>query len=431
MLPFKRARALDLFFFSRYYMNRNLLSRISKKGLPMNQIKNRCLFLFLLLTSISSFCTEYDPLLVVVIMIKNEAPVIRETLRPFVDAGIKDYLIYDTGSTDDTVEITKKFFQDAGIEHAVIKQEDFIDFATSRNHALRAAKESFPNACFLLMPDAEWYIKNGKGLLQFCQEHKDDHDNAYLVRCTMGDSFNFHTQRLIRCRSNLQFVGAVHEGLNEVTIEKVSDDIFFEVGSTKYGKEKSQRRWSRDCELLFKEHQANPQSPRPVFYLAQTYHCLGDLFTAAQWYEKRSAMAGWDEENYITQYRLAQCYEELGKWDQALNSYLKAFSMRPHRAEPLVRLAKHYWASGERALCFLFARRAVELPYPKDDILFVEKNLYDYQRYDVMACVAWYVGEYELGEMAVRQALKAYPTLPHLLNNLNWYMQKKALQAAK
>jgi hypothetical protein len=49
---------------------------------------------------------QADPLLVAVLMIKNEEPVMQMTLQPLVDAGITDFFIYDTGSTDQTIEIT-------------------------------------------------------------------------------------------------------------------------------------------------------------------------------------------------------------------------------------------------------------------------------------------------------------------------------------
>jgi len=51
-----------------------------------------------------------DPLLVVVLMVKNEEDVINATIEPFIKAGIDSYFIFDTGSTDKTVETVKKFF---------------------------------------------------------------------------------------------------------------------------------------------------------------------------------------------------------------------------------------------------------------------------------------------------------------------------------
>ena len=48
-----------------------------------------------------------EPLLVAVLMVKNEAHCIEKTLEPLADGGINDFFILDTGSTDGTPEIIK------------------------------------------------------------------------------------------------------------------------------------------------------------------------------------------------------------------------------------------------------------------------------------------------------------------------------------
>ncbi|MBI2353072.1 hypothetical protein HYV11_02395 [Candidatus Dependentiae bacterium] len=95
--------------------------------------------------------------------------------------------------------------------------------------------------------------------------------------------------------------------------------------------------------------------------------------------------------------------------------------MRPHRVEPLVRLAQHYWEKQQFALSFLFALISTKVPYPTNDILFIEKELYDYSRYDVLGCAAWYVQEFQIGKEAVVEALKIHPNYSHLVRNLNLY----------
>lgn len=364
---------------------------------------------------------EYDPLLVIVIMIKNEASVIKQTLQPYVDAGLNSFLVLDTGSTDDTVLVTKKFFEENHVNRAVIKQEPFVDFATSRSRALQLAQESFPNACFMLMPDAEWYMNNVKSLVKFCELNKYGAEASYLVHIICGQ-LDYYVRRLIRCHTNTYFVGSVHEELNNISLKKVSTDCFFDWRPSTYGQEKSQKRWTRDCAILLKEYEKDPNNARTVFYLAQTYACLGDLKNACFWYERRTKMLGWDEENFIAYYKLAQVYEALGEWDKALAAYFKALSLRPCRAEPLVRLAQHYLDTGDKELCFLFAQRAVELPYPSSDVLFIEKEMYDYTRYDLLGASAWYVGQFNLGEKAVLNAINAHPNERRLYKNLECYV---------
>ena len=355
-------------------------------------------------------------------MVKDEARVIRATLEPYIKAGIDAFVLYDTGSTDDTMAIAQACFEEGGVQHAYIVQDPFINFAVSRNRALEYAEAMFPSATFILMPDAEWYAHNLSALLTFCEQYKDDEDSAYYINMRYPTQ-EFLATRLIRCRTGMRFGGAVHE-----TIMYVSDvsvpDMYFEIGWSDGGREKSYKRWQRDIGLLYEEYLSNPESARTVFYLAQTYDCLGDYENAKEWYKKRISFSGWDEENYMARYRLAQVYERCGEWDNAFISYLSAFSLRPTRAEPLVCIAQHYWDVRDYSLCYLFARRAAEIPYPENDILFIEKEFYVYTRYHILGCVAWYVGEYEVGESAVRKALKAHPHEQQLLVNLGWYALK-------
>lgn len=378
--------------------------------------------------------TENDPLLVVVLMVKNEASVIKATLKPFVDARASTdpnklaFLIFDTGSTDNTISVTKEYFQKNKIHNAIIKQEPFIDFATSRNRGLQLAEEAFPNARFMLMPDAEWYMQNVDGLIEFCQKHKNDSVASYLVRLING-SLDFYTARLIRCRSGVNFVGVVHETLSQVSSVKVPKNCFFDYRPGTIGNEASQKRWSRDLGKLLDAHKNNPRDPRTTFYIAQTYQCLGDLVNAQSWYKLRLTMTwGWDEENFMACYRLAQVCESLGDWNNALCYYLQAFSMRPCRAEPLVRLAQHYYNVNNMELCCLFSQRATEIPYPDKDVLFIDKELYDYTRYDLLGISAWYVHKYKIGKAAVENALKTRHDISRLQKNLAFYQKRSAIK---
>jgi len=375
------------------------------------------------------------PSVVVVIMIKNEEPVIEATLQPFVDAGIQEYLVFDTGSTDKTIEVTQKFFERNNIKHAIIKQEPFIDFATSRNRALILTEENFPNAEFMIMLDAEWYMHGVDKLIDFCDAHKNDQCPSYLVRLIMNETLDFYAPRLIKMSSKSRFYGVVHETLDNTTKEKAPAAAYFEVTTSRFGREKSKNRWYRDKDLLLNEHLKNPKDARTVFYLAQTYDCLEDPENARKYYKIRIKTPGWYEENFVTLYRLAQVDENLGNrekdngnmglaeeyYKEAYYYYLEAYQNRPVRVESLIKFAQFCWFHDKKELCYMLAKRACEIPYPETDILFVEKNLYDFIRWDLLGISAWYVGEYAIGKAAVLKAMEACPNMPHLKQNLEYY----------
>lgn len=378
-------------------------------------------------------CEQHD-IFTVVLMVKNEQSSIEDTLKPFVEAGLHSFLIFDTGSTDATISVAEAFFKRNNVKHYVIEEEPFIDFATSRNHALDVAEAAFPNSPFFLMPDAEWYTHNVKGLIDFCWQELDKDTPCYLIRI-VNESIDFTVPRLIRAKSKSRFQGLVHEIIPVLGSVRAPSDIYFELGMSHYGFEKSRKRWERDVVLLLREHRANPTHPRTTFYLAQTYECLGELQTAYEYYKMRAGQDGWIEENYETFYRLGQLTERLSAvdsaytWDMAFDYYATAHNIMPHRAEPLVRMAAHYWPDGvgplNLALCYLFAKRACELPYPTNDLLFVDPTTYNYKRYELLSKSAWHVGDFENGEVATRNALQARE-MPHLFSNLAAYIGRRA-----
>lgn len=377
--------------------------------------------------------TAYDPLLVVVLMVKNEETVMRATLQPFIDAGINDYLIFDTGSTDNTIQVTRDFFDEYGITHGYILQEPFIDFATSRNRALDLAQERFPQAAFMLMLDAEWYLNDACALLEFCETclKRGDLYSSYLVHI-VNEALDNYTCRLLRCNRGLRFGGVVHETITQSTHVKVPDTIFFQYLPEQIGVEKTLARFSRDRELLLKEHIRKPDCTRTLFYLARTCEDLGDLTMAYDFYKKRVEMVGWDEEDFIVHYRLAETIKKLVfhekntdySWSEALVYYLKAYQMRSHRAEPLIAIADYYVQMNEMDTAFLFAKAAAQMAYPEKDILFVEKYLYNYYRYELLARSAWYIDEFEMGEWAARKAYEAYPNYKYARINMDCYARR-------
>ena len=404
-----------------------------------------------------------DSLLAVVLMVKDEKEVLVETLDPLVKGGIKRFLLFDTGSTDGTQDIARDYFKKEGLTHAYVLEEPFIDFATSRNHALSAAEDLFPEITFMIMPDAEWHIYGTKELLQFCAQEKNGSDSCYFLyqrsfHADGREAQRLTVPRLIRAKAHVRFVGPVHEVPDHIPAITVPITTYITHQQCVRGIEKTTQRFHRDITLLLKELEKDPTNTRALFYLAQTYECLGDWENAYTYYKKRAAIQGWSEENFMTHLRLGNVAQKLFPKEKehivlppemahcppdftlqsflfnknqplypiAVGHYLEAYASRPTRAEPLIRIAQYYLDLNQMHLAFLFAAQAERIPYPESDILFVEKEQYAYDRYNILGICAWYVQEYERGELAVRKALEVMPDTPHLHHNLKLYSDKKA-----
>jgi glycosyltransferase involved in cell wall biosynthesis len=387
----------------------------------------RVFLLYYIIAYAHTVAISAKPLVAVVLMVKNEASVITQTLQPYIDGGIQDFVVYDTGSTDGTQYIAHNLFETYGLQNAHVIEEPFIDFSTSRNHAIEAAETIFPEIPFILMPDAEWYMHGVDELIQFCADNVLSVESSYLISIR-NDHCSFYTTRLMRSHKNVRFVGPVHEVLNRLTITRLPDTCYFEWGSSKNGKEKTAQRWQRDKILLLQGLDKNPRDPRTLFYLAQTYDCLGELDNAFNYYLQRTMINGWPEENYMAWYRLGLVAQRLASssgnqtFPSALECYLKAYAVRPKRAEPLVQIAHYYLMHNEVQKALEYAQRATEIPYPIPDILFVDSYLYFFERYELLAKCALRAGNYELAQWAIQEALMAKPDAIYLQMMLKCYL---------
>lgn len=380
----------------------------------------------LLIISIFLYLPIYtqESLLTIVIMIRDEQEVIQPTLKPYLEAGITDYLIYDTGSMDLTIEKTIELFRNYPDATYKIIQEPFIDYATSRNKALDYAEEYFNKSIFYLMPDAEWYFENVNELLQFCWEKKDKDDPSYLIRI-WGNGVSFYIPRLIRAHSHSRFSFDIHEQLNPFCAIKAPNHFYFKWSPSDQGVQKTIQRLENDIALLMKDYEKNPHDPHALFFLGKTYECLKDYKNAYRFYGERSRIKTTSSEaDFIAIYRLALTSEIMDSetnstWPVALHYFLRAYGLHPIRIEPLVHIAQHYLMEDNIETAYMFIKQACQMPYPTDDIILIEQDMYDVIRYEIYAVCAFYLGKPQEALKVLQFALQHQPQY----SNVNEYLK--------
>lgn len=354
-------------------------------------------------------------------MIKDEAAVICRTLKSYLDIGIETFLIYDTGSTDGTVDILRKFFKKNNCRKYKILIEKFIDFSVSRNRALDHAFRLFPHKTYNLMIDSEWYITESKGLSKFLTDNKNNRNiDVYPINMFYG--CNFKKYIMFRNNGKARFKEPVHEYVVG-NFGCVVPDTTIIVSPSITGIDKSKERWERDL-LILADNYKKTNEPRSCFYLARTYDDLGDSLKAIEYYNERVNLDGFCEEIFISFYRMGCIYELLGDWDLAFKNYMKAFNSRKTRAEPLIRIAKHFTDPKYK---YIYSKHACQISYPESDLLFVEKNLYDYDRWDQLAISAFYSGTIDESFDAILKTIQYNPKITHVRNNFKIICSKKGI----
>lgn len=327
------------------------------------------------------------PLLTVVIMVKNEENFIIPTLLPFFEGGVDNFLVLDTGSTDKTVAVVQQFFASHPSIKGYIFEEPFIDFAASRNKALQLADLHFPEIPFFFMPDAEWYIHNVQGLLNFCLHELHTKTLTYLIKIRIEHK-NHYQARLIRAHSGVTFIGKIHEILEGERHAKIPDTTYITFFPSLKGLQKSKERWRQDKKILMQEYLQDPGNSRTVFYLAQTYECLEEWCKALKYYIVRTHMRGWQEEKYMANYRAAcLLHYYFNDWDRAFYYYIQSYVHDARRAEPLIHIAHHFLIGNNIYRAYIYAKEACGMPYPADNILFIDDYLYNTVRHHIFNAI--------------------------------------------
>ena len=363
-------------------------------------------------------------------MVKNETKRLLVSLESTI-GYVNSIVIYDTGSTDDTIEILQKFSAKYKIPLR-LKQGEFENFATSRNIALDFA-DTFDDIDYLLLMDTNDEIRGGKNLRKYCVTYKDKPNTGFLLcqEWFSGKYDKYYNVRMIKNRKGWRYRGRVHEWIKNTRYEnddaaiasgditiRLEEDIVLYQDRTQ-DDDKTGKRFIRDKALLLQDHLDDPTEPRTLFYLAQTCSCTGDVEESLKYYTIRSTLEGFWEERFHAYYRCGDLTASLNQpWDVSMKWYIKAFEYAP-RAEPLIKIAEYY-KDKNWFLSYSFADMACKLTYPSHCILFVDKQAYDYNRWHVLGVAGWYSGFHKEGKIGCIKAIESANKEVDK-NNLSYY----------
>lgn len=333
-------------------------------------------------------------------IVKNESKIIQRCLESC--KPILDYIsICDTGSTDNTIEIINNFCKENNIIGKV-HNHVWKNFGHNRTLSYVTAKETFPDADYCLLIDADMSLKILPGF------NKSSLDaGGYLVAQQGGSLYYFNT-RLLGMKFNWRCVGVTHEywsAENPLCVSKQLTTL--EMDDFGDGGAKADK-FERDIRLLTQGLIDEPKNERYMFYLAQSYHDTGQYGNAIKWYRKRIAMGGWFEEVYYSYYRIARC--KLGmkrSWGEIQQAYEEAHKYLPSRMEPVFEIGKYYQENEKYPEAYKWLTKASKIPFPSDQVLFLFKDIYEFRVWDALGIAAFYVGQYQEGINACIKALKS------------------------
>lgn len=356
-------------------------------------------------------------------IVKDEAHVIGRCLasvRPFIDC----WVIVDTGSTDGTQALVRDTLSDVP---GHLYERPWKNFGHNRTEAITLASGQ---ADYLLLIDADDYLVADAGFRLPALN-----DDAYRILIRYG-AIEYQRPVLIRESLNWHYKGVLHEYLDSTTpaVRTVLlAGLYMHIGG---GGARSQidvqTKFARDAEVLEQALCIEPDNPRYVFYLAQSYRDSSQLEKSLATYERRAAMPGFVEEVYCALLESARISRRLGRSAaEVADRYMQAYESRPQRAEALGELARYCRESGPRwPSAHLFAQKAASIPMPPD-LLFVERAWYEWCSLDELAIAAYWIGEWrqsrEVCERLLGSGLLPAEHRERVLSNLNFARDRLGL----
>lgn len=209
-------------------------------------------------------------------IVKNEEENLERCLTallPLMRAIPSELIIADTGSSDRTVEIARKYTEN------VCFFDWCDDFAKARNYVLEKARGEW----YLNIDADEWFEKVDL-ILEFLNSSEADRYNDVCFIIKNFESLNRNSsytedyiKRLFRILPGRKFEGIVHEHVEDAGKLKFIDERMDHYGYVQDDKNLSKNKKNkRNLPLLIKELEKDPDNLLMLYQLAQEYLCFDD-----------------------------------------------------------------------------------------------------------------------------------------------------------
>lgn len=286
-------------------------------------------------------------------IVRDEEKTIERCLNSVQDI-VDEIIIVDTGSTDRTRELVRKYTD---------KVHNFTwvdDFAAARNKVF-----SYATKQYILWLDADDVIFE-PDRIKF-QKLRDGFDTAvdvvnmpYLLSFDESGqvTFSLRRNRLVKRSRNFQWKGAVHEYL-EVSGNILNSDIAIAHKSEGHDSERNLR--------IYEKRLAKGEefTPRDLYYFGNELYDHKQYERALEYYVKfLDTEKGWVEDNISTCGKMADIYKSLGDQEKSQACLYKSFEYDAPRAEFCCRLGFNFLNSEKFKQAAFWYKLATELEHP-------------------------------------------------------------------
>jgi hypothetical protein len=341
------------------------------------------------------------PKILLNMIVKNESHIILEALQS-VYKYLSYYVINDTGSTDNTREIIKEFFDSKGIPGEIVEHEfrtckchgpeykkyDWFHYGWNRTYAINLC---WGKSDYILFMDADDMIVGDLPIDNLTE-------NAYSLK--VGENVVHYRTHIVKNRKILgwKYVGGRHEyliGTKYIHPVRLEGNYKY-IARTMGDRSKDANRFLKDAEIFEQLIKEEPNNERHVFYCAQSYYDGRDYRNSMIMYEKRFNMKGFQEECFYSLYRIGLCKKLLNySQKDIIDAFLRAYRYRPSRVEPYYEIISYLKNMQEFEKAYEYKNAALKIPYPENDVLFVYKDIYDFLLLNELGACAFYLNKFD------------------------------------
>jgi beta-1,4-mannosyl-glycoprotein beta-1,4-N-acetylglucosaminyltransferase len=320
-------------------------------------------------------------------IVKDESHIIADTLNKLCNKIKFSYwVICDTGSTDNTPEIIKKFFKEKNIPGELFYDE-WVNFAHNRTIALN---RGFKKTDLLMVFDADDELIGNLNLNIFSKENLMD---EYQLQFGSAYGVNYTRTLIINNHKKFEYKSVIHEFISFMEGNSrvgIIEGDYYVVSGRSGNRNKDPDKYLKDAQVLEKAYDVALKEKddlfhRYAFYCANSYKDYGDNENAIKWYKiVLSHDKQWPQEKYMACLNIYICYNNLKEYEPGFFFLIQSFFYDKERVECLFYLVQHYCVNNMHEISYSFyliCKNFYENNYLKSQQqikLFVEPDKYDF-----------------------------------------------------
>lgn len=370
------------------------------------------------------------PIIVCCIMFKDEEEILERCFKSILPVT-DNFVVLDTGSTDSSIEIAKKFTND-------IISEPFVNFVDTKNILLDHIEKNYDFDIIIWMDADEYLRKEDIPLLKKSIEKLySSEGNVLLTDINDLNQNDIITNEYARPRAwknnkGIRFQGpGVHEYISYNNKDHNEKSI-----KIQHKHKIKNKNYSSNAELYLKllhsHEEKNPKDPRCIFYLARTYFDMHNNYEACRYYQLYRSNC--DEIGYIfldeywtTWIEEGRAWKREGAYKNARKCFEEAIQCIPERAEAYVELANlEYYEFNDPWKSYDVAVKAIDLKIQDNFLLFTDKFSYPHKVLDILSLACWHTHKFIEGKKYIEKLLSLediseYTDVNRIQNNLKYF----------